>query len=164
MTGHDKEPSETITGRQDRGGKIVMENLIVKVKRTDSKAHFEGVSDSNPSMVIPFDYAPPLGSGCGFSGLEVLFMSFVGCVSTTIIFLLGRLGKHISSCTASAEGIRNEHPLSLKEICFHICIESDDVTDGDMENVIKQAGAVSHVWQAVKNNITVKITFELTKQ
>lgn len=140
-----------------------MANLAVQVTRTDSKVHFKGVSETNPNIEIPFDFAPPLGTGCGFAGLEVLLMSFAGCVSTTLVFLLGRLGKHISSYTASAEGIRNEHPFSLKEICFHICIESEDITDADMENVIKQAESVSPVWQALKNNVTVKTTFELQK-
>lgn len=140
-----------------------MGNLAVKVTRTDNKVHFEGVSETNPGITIPFDYAPPLGSGSGFAGLELLLMSFAGCVSTTAVFLLGRMGKHISSFSASAEGIRSEHPLSLKEICFHICIESEDVTDKDMETVLKQAEAVSPVWQAVKNNIAVKTSFELRK-
>ena len=140
-----------------------MANLVVKVTRTDSKVHFKGVSETNPSIEVPFDFAPPLGTGCGFAGLEVLLMSFAGCVSTTLVFLLGRLGKHISSFTASAEGIRTEHPLALKEICFHICVESEDISDTDMENVIKQAESVSPVWQALKNNVTVKTTFELQK-
>lgn len=140
-----------------------MANLVVKVKRTGNKLHFEGVSDTNPSIVIPFDYAPPLGNGHGLAGLEILLISFAGCVSTTVVFLLGRLGKHISSYTASAEGIRAEHPLSLKEISFHIYIESEDVTDADIENVMKQAEAISPVWQAVKNNIIVETTFELRK-
>ena len=138
-----------------------MANLVVKVKRTDNKVHFEGLSDTNPGIAIPLDYSPPLGNGNGFAGLEILLISFAGCVSTTVVFLLGRLGKHISSYTASAEGIRTEHPLMLKEIRFHICIESEDITDTDMENVIKQAEAISPVWLAVKNNITVETTFEL---
>lgn len=140
-----------------------MANLVVRVERTDNKVHFIGVSDANPSIEIPFDFAPPLGTGCGFAGLEVLLASFSGCVSTTLVFLLNRLGKHILSFTASAEGIRTERPLSLKEIVFHICIESEDITDTDMETVIKQAEVVSPVWQAVKNNITVKTTFEIKK-
>ena len=77
-----------------------MANLVVKVKRTDNQVHFEGVSDTNTGIVIPFDYAPPLGNGHGFAGLEILLISFVGCVSTTVVFLLGRLGKHISSYIA----------------------------------------------------------------
>lgn len=140
-----------------------MENLVVKVKRTDNKVHFESVSDTNPSIQIPIDYAPPLGNGNGFAGLEILLISFAGCVSTTVVFLLSRLGKRISFYTASAEGIRSEHPLSLKKICFHIYIESEAVTGTDMENVIKQAEAISPVWQAVKNNIIVETTFDLRK-
>ena len=140
-----------------------MADLVVNLKRTDSKVHFEGVSDANPNTEIPFDFAPPLGTGCGFGGLELLLMSFAGCVSTTVVFLLGRTGKHISSYTASAKGVRNEHPLSLKEIRLCIFIESEDITEADMENAIKQAQAVSPVWQAVNNNVTVKISFELKK-
>ena len=138
-----------------------MSNLLIKIKRTNQKVHFEGVSDTNTGIVIPFDYAPPLGDGQGFGGLELLLMSFSGCVSTTVVFLLRRLGKHIANYTAEVEGIRSEQPLALKEIHFNICIESNDITVEDMENTIKQAENVSPVWQAVKNNITVKMTFEL---
>jgi uncharacterized OsmC-like protein len=138
-----------------------MANLLINVKRTNEKVHFEGVSIANPDIVIPFDYAPPLGDGNGFGGLELLLMSFSGCVSTTIVFLLERSGKHISSYTAAVEGIRSEQPLALKEIHFNLHIESNDITETDMENAIKQAEAISPVWQAVKNNITVKMAFEL---
>lgn len=40
-----------------------MANLVVKVKRTGNKVHFESVSDNNPSIVIPFDYRPRLETG-----------------------------------------------------------------------------------------------------
>lgn len=138
-----------------------MENLVVRTKRTNNKVHFNAVSDTNPNIEIPFDYAPPLGSGNGFAGLEFLLTCFSGCVSTAIVFLLNRLGKHISSYSALAEGIRIEHPLSLKKINFRICIESEDITGADMENVIKQAESISPVWLAVRNNVAVEITFEL---
>ena len=138
-----------------------MENLVVEVKRTNQKVHFEGVSDANPDMLIPFDFVSPLGDGNGFAGLELLLMSFAGCVSTAIVFLLGRSGKHITSYTARAEGIRRERPLSLEEIRFHIRIKSEDITSVEMEDAIRQADAISPVWQAVKNNVTVKTTFEL---
>jgi len=138
-----------------------MTNLIVKVNRTDNKVHFEGVSDANADISIPFDFAPPLGEGQGFAGLELLLMSFAGCVSTTIVFLLGRSGKHIASYSAVAEGIRTEHPLLLREIRLHISIESNDIKDTDMKNAVKQAEAVSPVWQAVKNNVTTNVAFEL---
>lgn len=138
-----------------------MANLVVHIKRTNQKVHFEGVSEANPSTFIPFDYAPPVGDGNGFAGLELLLMSFAGCVSTSVVFLLGRLGKHISSYTATAEGVRRERPLSLSDIHFHIQIESEDITSTDMEAVILQAEAISPVWLAVKNNVTVETTFTL---
>ena len=138
-----------------------MANLFVEIKKTDEKVHFKAVSNSNPSIAIPFDYAPPLGNGQGFAGLEILLMGFAGCVSTTVVFVLGRLGKHIASFSASAEGIRRERPLSLEKIHLHLCIGSDDIEAVDMENVMKQTEALSPVWQAVKNNVTIVTTFKL---
>ncbi|MEA5032994.1 MAG: OsmC family protein [Sphaerochaeta sp.] len=138
-----------------------MANLVVEIKKTDEKVHFEAIGKSNPSNAIPFDYAPPLGNGQGFAGLEILLMGFAGCVSTTILFVLGRLGKHTGTYTASAEGIRRERPLSLEKIHFHIRIKSEDIEELDMENAIKQAESLSPVWQAMKNNVTVETTFEL---
>lgn len=138
-----------------------MANLSVEIKRTNQKVHFEGVSVANPNITIPFDFAPPLGDGQGFAGLELLLMSFAGCVSTTVVFLLGRSGKHITSYSAAVEGVRSEQPLALKEIHFKIKLASEDITAEDMENVMKQAEAISPVWQAVKNNVIVEITYEL---
>lgn len=138
-----------------------MTNLTVSVKRTNQKLHFEGVSVNNPDISIPFDFTPPLGDGCGFAGLELLLMSFTGCVSTTVIFLLQRMDKHIESYSASAEGVRSEHPLALKEIHLTIHIKSEDITDSDMKNVIKQTEIFSPVWQAIKNNVNAEVTYEL---
>lgn len=139
-----------------------MENLVVEIKRTNQKIHFEGVSAFNPDITIPFDYAPPLGDGQGFAGLELLLLSFSGCVSTAMVVLLGRAGKHVASYAAKVEGVRREHPLSLSEILFHIRIASEDITAEDMDAVIRQAEMISPVWLAVKNNVDVKITYELS--
>jgi len=138
-----------------------MANLSVEIKRTNQKVHFEGVSDLNPGISIPFDFAPPLGDGAGFGGLELLLMSFAGCASTTIVFLLGRAGKQLTAYSATAEGTRTERPLSLSEIHLHMRIESEDITAADMETALAQAEAMAPVWQALKNNVAIKISFEL---
>lgn len=143
-------------------GVYIMSNLSIEIKRTNQKVHFEGISKDHKDIAIPFDFAQPIGDGNGFLGLELLLMSFTGCVSTVIVFLLGRSGKHISSYTAKADAIRKEHPLSLSEIHFHIRIESTDIRDVDIAYAIKQAEDISPVWLAVKNNVTVKITYELS--
>ena len=137
-----------------------MDNLVIKLKRTDQKVHFEGVSNLNPDLSMPMDFAP-YGDGKGYAGLEALLISFSGCVSTAIVLLLARLGRHIKDYEVTAEGIRNEQPLYLKEILFHVNIKSDDVTEADMQAVLKQAEVLSPVWLAIKNNVSVKTTFEL---
>jgi organic hydroperoxide reductase OsmC/OhrA len=138
-----------------------MDNLIVNIHRTNQKVHFEAISDRNPGRVIPFDYAPPVGDGDGFAGLELLLASFAGCVSTTIVFLLGRMGKQVSSYDARAEGVRSERPLALREIHLHLRLRSEGLTDAGMAEAIRQAEAVSPVWQAVKGNLAVTVTYEL---
>lgn len=138
-----------------------MADLNVEITRTNQKVHFEGVSDANPERRIPFDFALPLGDGNGFAGLELLLMSFAGCVSTTVVFLLGRMGKKVGAYQASAQGVRREQPLSLAKINLHLQLEVEQGTDAEMEAVLKQAEALSPVWQAVKNNIAVTVTYTL---
>ncbi len=139
-----------------------MENLLVTITRTDRKVHFEGVSNDNPDIAVPFDFAPPIGEGDGFAGLEMLLMTLAGCISTTLVFLLGRAGKSIASFSATAQGIRSERPLALKEVHMVARLKSDDISASDMETVIGQAEAMAPVWQAVKNNVLVKIDYELS--
>lgn len=88
-------------------------------------------------------------------------MSFAGCVSTAVVVLLGRTGKQILSYSAKAEGIRREDPLPLSMIKFHICVESEDITCEDIEKSIKIAEAISPVWIAVRNNVTVETSYEI---
>lgn len=138
-----------------------MEHIIVDLKRTSGNVHFEAISADHPTLSIPFDYTPPLGSGDGLSGLEALVMTFSGCVSTAIIGLLLRLGKHVDSYTVHAEGERAEQPLSLSKIFFSVEIVSANVTAEDMEWVLKQAEAISPVWIAIQGNVAVETSYQI---
>ena len=138
-----------------------MENIVVDLKRTSGNVHFETVTADHPALSIPFDFTPPLGSGDGLSGLEALVMTFSGCVSTAIIALTLRLGKHIGSYAVKAEGERAEQPLSLKKIFFHIELTSRDITADDMDWVLKQAEAISPVWLAIKGNVAIETSYQI---
>ena len=138
-----------------------MENIVVDLKRTSGNVHFETVSADHPALSIPFDFTPPLGSGDGLSGLEALVMTFSGCVSTAIVALTLRLGKHIGSYAVKAEGERAEQPLSLQKIFFHIELTSRDITADDMDWVLKQAEAISPVWLAIKGNVVVETSYQI---
>ncbi len=140
-----------------------MENIVIELKRTAGNVHFETVSADHPQFPIPFDYTPPLGTNEGLAGLEALVMTFSGCVSTAIVALLMRLGKHVDAYSVIAEGERNEQPLFLKKILFHIAIQSSDVTREDMEKVLHQAEMISPVWLAIKNNVSVETTYQINE-
>ena len=138
-----------------------MDNLIVNLKRVGQKVHFECVSSNHPDIATPFDYIPPLGENNGLAGLEALLMSFCGCVSTAVIAQLWQLGRHITSYSVKAEGIRREQPLSLSKILFHVRLESPDTTVANLEAVLRQAEVLSPVWHAIRGNIEVETSCEI---
>ena len=138
-----------------------MENIVIELTRTAGNVHFETASADHPAITIPFDYTPPLGTGEGLAGLEALVMTFSGCVSTAIVGLLLRLGKHVDGYSVHAEGERTEQPLTLKKILFHVAIQSTDATAEDVEKVLHQAEMISPVWIAMRGNVAVETTYQL---
>lgn len=138
-----------------------MENLYVDFKLANQKVQFTTVSRTNPDLPVTMDYIPPLGDGQGFAGLELLLMSFCGCVSTAVVGLLRRSGKHIIAYEGTATGIRQENPLSLKKIEFEIKIQSDNMTAEDMDKILGIASNISPVWLAIKNNVEVETQYSL---
>ena len=138
-----------------------MENIVVELKRTLGNVHFETVSADHPAITVPFDYTPPLGTGEGLAGLEALVMTFSGCVSTAVVGLLMRLGKHVDGYSVRAEGECNEQPLSLRKILFHVQVTSSDVTNEDMEKVLQHAESISPVWIAIKGNVAVETSYQI---
>jgi len=138
-----------------------MADLFAQINWKNSKLQFEGVSADNPSRPLPFDYSPPLGDGDGFAGLELLMLSIAGCVSTTIVFLLGHMGKTLRSYSAAVEGARSERPLALKEVHMHVSLAAEGLTDEDMRAILARAEQMAPVWQAVKGNVLIRIDFEI---
>lgn len=135
--------------------------IEINLELKNQKVKFVGVSASNQDNPITIDYLPPLGDGEGFLGLELLVMSFAGCVSTAIVGLLRRQGKNISSYKMKAAGIKKETPLSLEKISFEITIESDNTNEDELIKTLKMAGDISPVWIAIKNNVEVVYDYKL---
>lgn len=131
-----------------------MEQVKVSMELVNEKLRFLGTSEDNPSRPVSMDYAPPLGDGEGFLGLELLLISFAGCVSTAIVFILRRMGKTVSGYRMRAAGTRREAPLSLEAIDFEIEVDSPDIGD-ELESAILRAEQLSPVWLAIKGNVRV---------
>lgn len=145
------------------GDKMSNSNFKAGIALKNQKLKFKGVSESNSTRSIAFDYSEPLGDGDGFRGLELLLLSFGGCVSTAIVFLLRRQGKNIDTFKMNLEGVKKENPLSIEKILFEIEIASDNISTENMQVVIKNAEAVSPVWNMIKGNTKVEGSFILKK-
>lgn len=133
----------------------------VMISLVNEKFQFKGVSKSSPESPITFDYLPPLGDGQGFLGLELLVMSFAGCVSTGMVYLLRKMGKNISGFKMNVTGIKRVKPLSLEKICLEVILESNNTEDSEIQSVIELAEGLSPVWLALKNNVEVVAEYKI---
>lgn len=130
-------------------------NFKAEVTLKNQKVKFEGISDNNPNRVVEFDYLKPIGDEEGFRGLELMLVTFGGCVSTTIVFLLRKMGKTIETFKLQLEGEKQENPVSLKKITFEVIMVADNITTNEMQEVLKMTEKLSPVWNMVKGNVEV---------
>jgi Predicted redox protein, regulator of disulfide bond formation len=131
------------------------DNFKAEVTLKNQRVKFEGISENNPERMVEFDYLKPIGDGEGFRGLELMLVTFGGCVSTTIVFLLRKMEKSIETFKLQLEGEKQENPLSLKKITFKVKIVSDNITNDEMQEVLRKAAVLSPVWNMVKGNVEV---------
>jgi len=127
----------------------------IMLKLVDDKVKFEGISKTNPDTPVIFDYLPPLGTGDGFVGIEMMTMSFAGCVSTAIVGLLKRRGKTLQSYSMEIFGVKHEEPLFLEAISFTTTIAAQDVTQDELDEVLALAEKISPAWIAIRGNVSV---------
>ncbi|MDR0286764.1 MAG: OsmC family protein [Clostridiales bacterium] len=136
--------------------------LSVKMHTVDDKAKFIAVARENP--IVTVDYFPPVGTGEGYTSLELLLMSFGSCVSTTLMTLLRfKMKKAVSGITAYVDGtVREEHPKSLSYILLRLKINAEDLTEAEAREALKVAeNGVCPVWAMVKGNVTVDVEVEI---
>ena len=129
----------------------------ITVNLTNQKVQFTGVSNFNPERPIKFDFNSPIGDGDGYAGLELLLMSFTGCVATTIVYLLRKMGKDISGFRVNARGVkRDQSPMKIERIFLEFIVNSKDTEMVDIQKSIQLAKeSLSPVWQMLKNNVEV---------
>ena len=137
------------------------EQLEVTVYLTNRKVQFTGVSRSNPW--ITFDYAPPLGDGQGYTGLELLLMSLAACSGTSIVALLRNMKKSILGFEVNGKGIRrDEHPTSFQKIFLEYILNSKDAEDRDIQKAIQLSEETySPVWAMLKNNVEIVTEYNI---
>lgn len=138
-----------------------MDNYSVTIGLKNDKVLFKGKARDN--LEVSMDYFPPVGDGLGYTGLELLLMSFSGCSSTAIVFLLRKMGKQIKGFEAEATGFFNDKtPKAFREIVINYKIRSCDINSDEMQRVIKMAeDSVCPVWSMIKGNVEITTLFEI---
>jgi len=138
--------------------------IEINLNLANEKVKFTAVSSTNPEHPITMDYLPPIGDGEGFLGLELLTMSFAGCVSTAFVALLRKMGKSVGNYKMSVLGYKKENPLALERISFAITVETEDANEEDIQKALSLAEQISPVWLAIKNNVEVEYQYKIVKR
>jgi len=139
-----------------------MKRIIeVKGKLVDDKVQFKATARDNPP--VQCDFFPPIGTGQGYTGLEVLLLSLAVCSATTIAYLLRKAGKEVSGCEMAAEGTMKELPaVGFESAVLHFNLTSPNVDQGDVDRAIDLARDFAcPVWQMVKGNFEISTAYEI---
>jgi len=139
-----------------------MDTLTVKLQSLDDKAMFGMAARENPEVII--DYFPPVGTGQGYTSLELLMASFGSCVGTTILTLLRfRLHKTIIGISLNIDGdVRENHPKALERMHVTLRINAPDLTEAEVRQVLHTAEeSVCPVWSMLKGNVEIDFVIEI---
>jgi len=141
-----------------------MSDLMVKLQSIDDKAMYSATARENPAIVI--DYFPPVGTGKGYTSLELLMASFGSCVSTTLLSVLRyKKKKIVSDISAEVEGtVREVHPKALEHILLRLKIKAKDLTETEVrETLIVLEEKLCPVWAMMKGNVSVSVEVEISE-
>ena len=139
-----------------------MSDLMLNLQSIDDKAMYSATARENPAIVI--DYFPPVGTGKGYTSLELLMASFASCVSTTLLSVLRyKKKKVVSDISAEVEGtVREVHPKALEHILLRLKIKAKDLTETEVrETLIVLEEKLCPVWAMMKGNVSVSVEVEI---
>jgi putative redox protein len=141
-----------------------METIIDKSKEVraslvlvNDKLHFNGQADCNQPVSI--DYTPPLGDNLGYTSLELLLLSLSSCIGSSVLTLLRKMRKTITSFEIDSNGFRRqEHPTAFKTIILDLKLTSPNTTPEELRKVISLSEETyCPVWAMMKGNVEIVI-------
>lgn len=135
--------------------------LKVKGSLVDDRVQFVASARDNPA--VQCDFFPPIGSGEGYTGLEVLLLSLAVCSATTLAYLLRKEGKQVTGCEVAAEGTMKELPaVGFESAELYFDLTSPDATGEDLDRALDLArDSACPVWQMVKGNFEISARYDI---
>jgi putative redox protein len=137
--------------------------LNTSIVLINDKLNFRGTVENNEPVSI--DYTPPLGDNLGYTSLELLLLSLSSCIGSSVLTFLRKMKKNIYGFEINSKGIRKEeHPTCFKTIFVEINLKSSDVTEEDLDKVIKLSEETyCPVWAMIKGNVEVNIKYNISR-
>ncbi len=135
--------------------------LITNLSLINDKLNFNGKVDGN--LPVSIDYIPPLGDNLGYTSLELLLLSLSSCTGTAILTFLRKMKRTITDLEINSKGVRKEeHPTGFQTIFMEINLKSPDVSEEDMNKVIKLSEETyCPVWAMVKGNVEISVKYNI---
>lgn len=137
-----------------------MPDLTVNLNSLDNKVKVGATARNNPEVVI--DYFPPIGTGEGYTSLELLMISYGSCLATTILTVLRhKMQKTVYGISVEINGtVREEHPKTLTHMKVLLRMDAKDVTGQEMSQAVQAAEeGLCPVWAMIKGNVDIDIEF-----
>jgi len=129
----------------------------------NEKLNFKGIVGDN--IPVSIDYTPPLGDNLGYTSLEQLLLSASSCIGSAALTFLRKMKKTITVFEIHSKGIRREeHPTGFKTIFIQIILQSNDVTEDDLNKVIKLSEETyCPVWTMLKGNVEIDVKYSIAR-
>lgn len=136
--------------------------LTASAELKNDRMMFLGESGGHTVMT---DYVPPYGDGQGFMPLQLFLVSLSACLGGTVQFLAKNMKRDVSCMNVSAEGERRQtHPTMFESIRLHVRVVSSDLTDEDMQSMLKKAEEVlCPVAAMVKSTVPLHMDFDIVR-
>jgi putative redox protein len=141
-----------------------MTELNARMDLSDGRVKFKAYADGKAPLTV--DYIPPIGTGDGYTSLELLLISMGTCLGTGVKTLVtGRFNKKVEALSIQAKGLRREtHPTSFEEVGLTLFIEAPGLAAADLEGIIALAETkICPVLDMVKGNTKVAIEYRLNE-
>jgi putative redox protein len=137
--------------------------LETSLKLIDNKVKFSAFAEGDPEIII--DYDPPIGTGQGYTSLELFLISLSSCASTSVLLLIRKFGKHIDDFKVDVSGTRRkQHPTMFEKILLKFEFKSNDLTDEDVQKaIVMSEEKICPVWAMIKGNVEVITEFMIIR-
>jgi putative redox protein len=138
--------------------------VIANIRLVNQGVRLRADIEGKPSLEI--DSQPPYGAGDTMSPMELFLTSLCSCSGGTVLAILNKMRKTVSSFSVHAVGIRREAPpSSFETIRLKFTLASPDTSEEEFLKTIRLTEEnYCSVWAMIRGNVEVVTEAEITKE